>query len=133
MIFTADNQDIVIDFTLQSDVVIRIACVPVKRTRHRGFRNAHSDHVCDIRRLLRVDRDAIVNRSIRRDNNYVAGHDRTMTRLDPSLRASLDLRRVCLIENTTIVTHDRFDHTVEILEWMKLRLSWEAQSRACIE
>ena len=56
-----------------------------------------------------------------------------MTRLYGSLRAAFDLRRVRLSTQTTIVTHDRLYETVEIFERMKLRLSWKAQGRTCIE
>src|SRR5688500_20383032 len=60
VVLTTDDQNVAIGKALKADVVIRIECVPVQRMRNRSFGDRSADHVGNVWRLLRVNRNTIV-------------------------------------------------------------------------
>src|SRR5687767_7255329 len=82
MIFTADNQQVVSfvarAYSFNSYVVIGIERVPVEPARYGAQRDARSNHIALIRRLLGVNRDQIVNGCVG-SNYHCAGGNNTAT------------------------------------------------------
>ncbi len=136
VIFTANDQNImriIIFVALETYVMIRIARVPVERLSDRASRNNNADHVRDVRRLLGMNRDAIVHRSVRRYYYDVCRHNRPVTGFNPSVLATCDLCRMSLAENSTAIAHYCTSKAIHVFERMKLRLSWKSQCDACIK
>src|ERR1043165_1303843 len=113
--------------------MIRIASVPVERTCDRVFRNQYPNHVSHVRRLPGVNRDAIVDRRVRRHHDDFAVNYWSMTRLDARFCPTFDLRRMSMAEQATTIRQARACQTFDVIERMKVGLAWKAQPRAGVE
>src|SRR5687767_5408261 len=107
VVFTADDQHVVVLKALKPEVVIRIECVPVQRVRDRSFGDFCADYVRDVRRLFRVNRDTIVYGRVRRNDDHVASNNRTMATFDVRVLTAFDCLGMCFVEQTPAVTADR--------------------------
>ena len=80
-----------------------------------------------------MNRNAIVDRRVRRDHYDFTTHHWSMTGFNARVRASLDLRGVSLSEQATTIALDRSRQTIHIVQRMKLCLSWKTKRDACIK
>ena len=80
-----------------------------------------------------MDRDHVVDRRVRRDDDLLGLDHVAVARLDAGHRAALDLARVCAVEELPAVATDRARQSVEILQRMKLPLPRVTEASAGVE
>ena len=82
VIFTADYQNVAIFVALNANVVIRIERVPVQSAPDGSFWNRRADYVSYVRRLFRMDRDAIVHGRVGSYDDCLASYHWTSSGFD---------------------------------------------------
>ena len=127
VVLAADDEQIVV----QPDVVVGVARVAGEHLRHRAARHARADHVGHVGRLLRVQRDTVVNWHICRHDERVAGDD-VPADVNERRHAAFDVVGVAVAENAAAHAQDRLREPGEILQRVELTLPREMQARAAI-
>ena len=117
---------------LDTQVVIRIRGVPQQDLRHGAARHAGTDHEGPIRRLLGVNCHQIVDRCIGGHHDGL-GRDGATRRLHIGLPAALNFRGLRAAVETCARLLRSGRHALQVVENVKLRLTWKSQGRAGIE
>jgi hypothetical protein len=116
--------------------MVRVERVPVELGGHRAAWDAQPDDVGAVGRLLRVHRHAVVHRRISGDDDRVGGDGLAIARahggrrVDRTIRELLGMRPA---EDAPPGAVDRACEPGEVLEWVELRLPWEAETRSRVE
>ena len=133
VIFPADEEALpALPHRLKPHVVKRVLDVPVKRARHGTLGHEGPDDVRHVRRLLRVDRDAVVDRAVRRHDDGPGG-DLAVPAGDAGRRSGLDAFGVEPAENASTPAADGARESAEIAQGMKLSLAAEAHAGPRVE
>ena len=111
--------------------MVRIAGIPGKHGRHAAARHARADHVGHVRRLLGVQREAIVDRHVGRNDQRVAGHD-VVADVDERRHDALEMVRVAVAVDVAAGAAHRRRQRAQVLERMELSLPRKAQAGAGI-
>ena len=112
VIFAANNEQLHghVVGCRETDVMVGVAGIPIKRFRQDAGRNVSSNRIADIGCLLGVDGDPIIDRSISGDHHCIRGNDRSVSSFDSCRRTTLNSLDSGIGKYRTALSLDRASH-----------------------
>src|SRR4030095_15170016 len=134
MVFSTDDKQILVlnTVTMNSQIVIGIACIPKQGSSKRSPRDAGPKHKTSIGGLLGVNGDPVVHRRVRGYDNVI-GMNSWPVRLHRRSGTTLDVRSMSSSKDATPALLDDGRKSCHILQRMKLSLAGKANTGAGVK
>src|SRR5688572_3920439 len=128
VVLASDDEYVVVAAAMNTGVVVGVGDVPVERGLHGTARAAQSDDVGPVRVLLRVNREAVIDGAVRRDDDGPAPDGVPVARDHARSLATLEALGM-RAEDVAAARADGVRQSREIAERMELPLIRKARAR----